>query len=561
MHHSWRLWAPVILLLLAVGCAADGGSGTSLPEGVDVDVTEPLTLNEGVRVIQGDSALLDVTLEADGRLRFHYVGAPELDFAAGDMIVGNEGPGYMGRVLTIDADGDDRLVSLEPVGLDEIIAEGAFSVHMTPDQSEFVEVTDEVGGRSDALGGNFDLIPAEVLDGAGVCEGMGAASVRLTHHLETRGIDTDFVFEKSGFSVRKAGVTVTGGATLTLVLETSGTIDVACAADIIDYLNRRGVGIRPVRWEKRFTIAGILPVSVKFTLTPQLLTDAHITVEPTTMSTTVRVAVDLTAGVLYERGSGISFDTGLDRDVDFDMDIEDGGHAEAAANLHAGLYMDLDINLLKLPRAGAELDASASFTTDDLACTYDWNASVSGSVYLRGDLGVDLGFFSHTFATLNESIGFSAEASGDGGVSLPYCSEDMCMTDADCFMDETCTDGICVENPECTVDADCAGSEVCSAGSCVPGAGLTCDECALMPGFGFCIATGECVPEGEASSCSGDFSTSRSGCMPCEHTDCGSCAGDGFCGWISSEGRCVNDAIHRDSVPASDYISTPSWCS
>ena len=50
--------------------------------------------------------------------------------------------------------------------------------------------------------------------------------------------------------------------------------------------------------------------------------------------------------------------------------------------------------------------------------------------------------------------------------------------------------------------------------------------------------------------------------MACDgYTNCTDCAGNGFCGWDSSTGTCVNDELHRDEIPAESYISTPSWCS
>ena len=547
------------LFALAAGCA--GPSDDAPTAGVDIAIEQPLVLESDVRLPGDDARFLGVSQEADGRFRFRYEAEPEIDFAVGDVLVGNEDRGYQGRVLDIATDGFDRLVTLEPVGLDEVLAEGAFTVRAIPEETELRPVAEDgVGSRSDALLGTFDLVPQEILDGAGSCEGVAAGQIRFKHHLQTRGLDTKVTFDTSGFSVNRAGVTVSGGATLTLELETNAAVDAQCALDVIDALNRQGVGIRPVEWTKSFRVGGILPMSIAFQMTPQLLTEASVFVEPTAMTAAIQVSADMEAGVMYESGRGVGVDTDLTRDVAFDLDLEEGGDARAQADLHAGLYIRLDINRLQLPHAGAELDAHASVNADDAACTYDWNASVRGEVWLRGEVGVDLGFFSRTFADLNERIGFSESASGGDDLELPYCEPDMCTTDADCVgIGETCQDGVCVEDMAC----DCAAGEVCSGGFCVPDpAGIvTCDECALLPGMGWCMATNECVPEAMAGDCGGDFASSRSACIACDgYTTCGDCAGDGFCGWIASEGRCVNDALHRDSVPPADYVSTPSWC-
>ncbi|MAQ18203.1 MAG: hypothetical protein CMN30_25830 [Sandaracinus sp.] len=550
-----------VLLAFAAACAAPAAEQTGpLPEGVRLSVDSPLVLADDVRVPSDDGRLRNVTIEDDGRLRFVYSGTPEIDFVTGQVIVGNEGQGYMGRVLDIAADGDDRLVALEPVGLDEVLAEGAFTLNVMPNEEEFTQVLDDgVGSRADALGGSYELVPTEILDGAGSCEGVAAGQITFRHSLETRGLDTELVFDRSGFTINEAGVKVTGGATLRAEIETTGTVDAQCALDVIDALNRAGVGIRPVQWSKSFRIAGILPVSLSFKLTPQLLTEASLFVEPTSLSAAVMVSADLTAGVVWRNGSGIDVITDLTRDAGFDLDLEEGGDARGNASIHGGLYMRLDINMLQLPQAGAEIDAAANFQTNEAACTYAWDAHASGELWLRGPLGVDLGFFSRTFTTLNERVGFTESASGGDMVDLPYCSADMCTTDADCVgVGETCQDGVCVEDDTC----DCGAGEVCMGTLCFPDPAMitTCDPCTAIPGYAWCEASGECIPQ--TDSCSGDLATSRSACVDCSgYTDCGACAGNGFCGWISSEGRCVNDDLEGRDVPAEDYISTPSWCS
>ena len=549
-----------VLIAFAAACAAPSGSPSGpLPAGVGLTVDRALVLADDVRVPSDDDNLVAVDLEADGRFRFRYSGAPRVDFAAGQVVVGNEGLGYMGRVLDIAEEGNDRLVTLVPVGLDEVLADGAFTLQVTPDESEFMAVSEDgVGSRADALGGSYELVPQEVLDGAGSCEGTAVGQIKFRHQLQTRGLDTELIFDRSGFSINEAGVTVTGGVTLKLEVETAGAVDAQCTLDVIDALNRAGVGVRPVQWSKSFRIAGILPMSLSFKLTPQLTTEATIFVEPTAMTAAVSVSADLTAGVVYESGSGVRFISDLTRDAGFDLDLEEGGDANASASVHAGLYMRLDINRLQLPQAGAELDARATFRSNEAACTYAWDAFVRGDIWLRGPVGVDLGFFSRTFAEVNERIGFSESASGGDMLDLPYCEEDMCTTDADCVgIDETCEMGVCVESRSC----DCGTGETCLAGICVPEP-ATCDQCAALPGMGWCSDTMECMPEANSGDCAGTFAPSRSACIDCTgYADCTSCAGNGYCGWVSSEGRCANDALEAESIPAEDYISTPGWCS
>lgn len=234
-----RRFTLLAALLTLAGCASDAPAPDAQPDGVIVRVDQPLVLADDVVIPSDDDRLVDVLVEGD-RLRFAYAGAPRLPFEVGSLIVGNEGAGYLGRVLDVAVDGDDRLVRIERASLDDLIESGSFRVQLEPSADEIRE-EGEVGARTSALGGRFDLVPTEVLDGSAWCEGLGGAELRLAHTLETTGIDTDFVFEKEGFlGVRKAGVTASGGATLTVVLETEGDLDARCAIDVLEALDWLG---------------------------------------------------------------------------------------------------------------------------------------------------------------------------------------------------------------------------------------------------------------------------------------------------------------------------------
>ncbi|MBX3245645.1 MAG: hypothetical protein KF901_00540 [Myxococcales bacterium] len=518
-RHAWSVL--VLALALSAACAAETPAHEPTPEGVIATIERPLVLADDVVVPSDDARLLEVRFEDDGRLRFVYAGAPERPIGIGAVIVGNEGRGYMGRVLEVEAAGDDRLVRFEPVGLDEVIEDGAFRVQLEPDAAEIL-VEGDVGGLVSPLGGRFDLVPREILDGAGFCEGLGGASLRVSHELETSSIGTDFVFEREGLlGVRKAGVTATGGVILTVVLETEGDLDARCAVDVLEALNARGVRIGARVWEKRFRV-GPLPLSVSLRITPTFTANALVKVEPSRVTTTVVASADLTLGVLYERGRGVRATSALERDASVDVQLSEGGHAEAELRAHAGVFFALDVNFLQLPRAGAELEARASFRTDDLACTYEWEASVSGRAHLRGELGVDLGFFSRTFATLNEERSFTAQRRGEGAVALPWC-------------DDAPTDPVDPADPT-TADERCA-------------AFADCDSCNASAGCGFCEATGVCMSDRRRAECGESWQDSRASCIDCGAlAGCDSCNRNGFCGWCASSGSCLNAADGRPAA-------------
>lgn len=530
-----RLPRSCLLATLALAaCAAEAPAHEPTPEGVIATVERPLTLADDVVVPSDDARLLDVSFEDDGRLRFVYAGAPQLPFSVGSVIVGNEGRGYMGRVVDVEHVGDDRLVSIEPVGLDEVVVDGAFRVQLEPDAAEIV-VEGDVGGLASPLGGRFDLVPREILDGAGFCEGLGGASLRVSHALETSSIGTDFVFEREGLlGVRKAGVTATGGVTLTVVLETEGELDARCAVDVLEALNARGIRIGARVWEKRFRV-GPLPLSVSLRITPTFTANALVKVEPSRVTTTFVATADVALGVVYERGRGVRVTSALERDASVDVQLSEGGHAEAEASAHAGIYFALDVNFLQLPRAGAELDARASFRTDDLVCTYEWEASVAGRAHLRGELGVDLGFFSRTFSTLNEERSFSVQRRGEGAVALPWC-------------DDVPADPVDPADPT-TADERCA-------------AFADCDSCNGSAGCGFCEATGVCMSDRRQAECGESWQDSRASCIDCGALlDCNGCNRNGFCGWCASSGACLNAADGRpDSCEPIDWSTNAASC-
>ncbi|MCU0672226.1 MAG: hypothetical protein MUE69_05465 [Myxococcota bacterium] len=50
-------------------------------------------------------------------------------------------------------------------------------------------------------------------------------------------------------------------------------------------------------------------------------------VEPTRVTTTLTARADLTLGAMYESGRGVYAITELDRDVNLDVELTEGGHA------------------------------------------------------------------------------------------------------------------------------------------------------------------------------------------------------------------------------------------
>lgn len=496
----------VVLGLLA----ACGGDPPSPPaeDGVEVRIERPIVLADGVFVPQADPRFVEVTTLPDGRLRFVFSGGPARPFGEGAIIVGNEGAGYMGRVTRLEARGDEVIVALRPVGLDEVVADGAFVVSIDVgegDREASVSGGDAgVAGIGRPLGGRVALVPGEVFDGAGSCAGSRGITggVRFAHELETRSLRTEVIFDTEGLSVRRAGVKANGRIATKLTFEADGEIDVQCMLDVLALLRARGIPLGARTWTRRADV-GPLPLSFTATLTPRIDASAIVVVEPSRLIATFEGHAELNVGAIYDAERGFELIHDLERRATPSLSVTGPGAAGAEVRLWSGVDLGLSANLLQLPSLGAKLDAHAWIRTDDVECGYNWEAAASGSVFARGPVGVDLGFFSHTFATLTWEHGFEALVNG-GGRNLPWCGGTSCGEASTC--------------------AECNGRE--------------------FEGCGWCPATG-CVPVGPdgASTCEEPVWTRAASCVDCsEATTEAQCGRTSECSWCVELGACVNAA-------------------
>ncbi len=547
-----RLSCLLALCIPFLGCAA-----TTAPpvedNGAVVNVQNEIVLNPEVVLTGDDGALVDAQLLDDGRLELTYAGSPEVEFAAGDIIVGDQGDGYMVRVMAVEEGSNVRRVTTEAATLDDVIESGAFSVGLNPRTEEFILAGDETGGRSSALGGSFSFVNDGLVGGSTSCTGAGGGDVDFTYDFDTDELETEFLFDKSGFArINEVGVELQGSAAVTATLTTSGHVNVQCIMDVVEALR-----LRPIIWQKRFRV-GPLRLRARFTIVPVFEINTNVNIEPTTFETTVRLTGDLDATAAWRRGRGIEVDANLQKDIELDVDLEEGGEASASITAHAGLYFNLDINLLNLPSASATLDAGASIQTNDAACTYDWEAYVEGQAGISGGVGVDLGFFSRDFVTIDESFRFSRATKGGDNVDLPYCEPDTCETDEDCIDGEHCNTeaGIC---QECLMDEHCGGEEMCVSGRCA-GDGdrpdlTSCSSC-IEEGLEWCASSNSCVED--ATDCE-DARTTPSQCVECDAAaDCESCVGiSGVCRF--DETGCFNSGV-RDDWSFGTSAGNPGQC-
>ncbi|MCB9611360.1 MAG: hypothetical protein H6721_09240 [Sandaracinus sp.] len=500
----------VALVLVLVGCS-DAASPPPLEEGVSLTLRRPIVLADDVLIPRNDPRFEEVVFEDDERLRFRFEGGPTRAWREGLLVVGNEGPGYMGRVVELAVEGDERVVRLAPVGLDEVVEDGAFELSLElgdlAREGELELDTDAgVGAVESALGRRVALVPGEFFDGAGSCAGSRGITggVQFSHSLETRSLRTNVIFDTEGFDVRRAGVEATGLVATTLTFEADGEIDVRCMLDVLELLRARGVPLGEHTFTRRVDV-GPLPLSFSVTVSPRMEAGAIVVVEPSKLRATFEGRAELDVGAIYDRGTGFELTHELERHANASLDVTGPGSASAEVQFRSGVDIGLTANLLQLPTLGARLDAHAWIRTDDVECGYQWEAAASGDAHVTGPVGVDLGFFSHTFTTLAWQESFEAVARG-GGRSLPWCST------TDCSAATTCT--------ECNGSGD---FESC----------------------GWCPSENRCLPVGTdgASICGETAWTRLASCTDCATaTTEAECGRTSECSWCPELDACVNAA-------------------
>lgn len=507
------------VIALALVACTDPPPPPPADDGVELTIERALVLADGVLIPRDDPRFLGVAEEDDGRLRFRFDGGPARAIEVGVILVGHEGAGYQGRVTERVLDGDDVVVRLDPVGLDEVIADGAFVLSLDlgerdrdgdgDDDDDDREAPNDdagVGRMESALGGRVALVPGELLDGAGSCAGSRGITggVRFAHELETRSLRTNVIFDVDELSVRRAGVTATGLVATKLTFEADGEIDVRCALDVLALMRARGIPIGARTFTRRVNV-GPVPLSLTVTVTPRLDASAFVVVEPSKLVATFEGRAELHVGAVYDHTTGFELTQSLERRATPSLSVTGPGSASAEVRLRAGVDVGLTANLLQLPSLGARLDAHAWIRTNDVECGYHWEAAASGDVHVTGPVGVDLGFFSHTFTTLAWERGFEAIATG-GGSSLPWCDA------TDCSAATTCS--------ECH-DRERGG------------------EC------GWCPSSGSCLPVGTdgSSTCEGPTWTRLASCTDCATaTTEAQCGRTSECSWCPELDACVNAA-------------------
>jgi len=130
-NFTTKITTVVLLLLIALtqGCYKQEGELTVTPPGGGNN--DDLTLKEDVQVI--DSTQIELVSDASelerGIYRFEVAdGAPEI--MEGDVIVGEQGLGFLRKVIEINESGNELTLVTRQATLEEVIAAGSFDLQL-----------------------------------------------------------------------------------------------------------------------------------------------------------------------------------------------------------------------------------------------------------------------------------------------------------------------------------------------------------------------------------------------------------------------------------------------
>jgi len=455
---SHRAVLPALLLSVALSaCVAetastDGPAHWERPEGMHVDVIQPLVLTEQARVPEMDPSFESVEVHED-HIVFHLAAQLVEPLEPGHIISGlgnsyEEQAGYLRKVVTVSPLTDGRLeVTTESAALSEFLAEGEFDVQYDPfpdsEAPDLTDLGDGVAGRSDALdtrGGGIVLIGSPT----GLrCGGGTATDVTFTPIFT---IDPEFEARlKIGISGPRGGWNPLGwrppapkvdefylkmGASVTVGLdvESEGGWDAVCVMDFYD-----GAALPDIPLPDVMFWVGPVPVWIQNEIEPIFTVDMDVRVATDSFASHQSATIGLEAGVQYEDGDWSAiWEPEASTSSGVTATDDDGGDVSATFRLSAGLEYQARLYSALGPNFGIEM-----FVEDEvkaLAPEYcEWTEQLDAGVTATfgGELEIGAGPIDWTVAQIQiaevDLLRFPVDS--DAG-TFPWC--DSCSSSITC---------------------------------------------------------------------------------------------------------------------------------
>ncbi|WP_437586829.1 hypothetical protein [Sorangium sp. So ce1000] len=392
-------------------CAAessDAADPTELPTPGVVDVVRPLTLSERARVPEKEPGFVAAAL-GDHELVITHDGSM-LPFAAGDVLGGTQGGGYLARVVSVRAL-DATRVALEttPAPLTEFITEGHFHVHY--DAREYARAIDDHLARAIELGVEdgeqvasaaealkissgasmklLDLSSASLPASCGITA-HGTAALDVTAELSP-ALDLEVHVGPRGKlnpvpELKQLRLVASGQLDVSARLHAAGTVTGTCAVDLLELAG----GVPSIPLPTLTFWVGPVPVVVTTDVVPRAKADLGLSFTAAEVEADAQATAEIEAGVDYSNGkwSTIWEPSGSasgSASIGAPGLITASGKVSAGAELRARLYGIVG------PNVGVQAYARVRAETAPPYCSYD--ARVDGGVraYAEAVAGVSVG--------------------------------------------------------------------------------------------------------------------------------------------------------------------------
>ena len=486
MRSRGGIFRLLLSISLLAGCTSDddgGGTGVRRSDQPDVTVLRPPVLRDEARSPVLDEGLTTVDVLPD-RLVLTYREAPSVPPAAGEVISGVLGGGYLRRILSVNQLAPNRFEAItEGAVLTDYFADVHFIARFEP-PSEVWNEGEGVGSRSDALGGSVNLISAEL----GKCEfESGVVEV---------GADFSPVFEMevdiSFWDGLKEFRFVVGGNIEVFTELATNEGSVSCSWD-------RTFESLQKEFTTTFAI-GFVPVIVTHTLVPEgkFTIGGEVTIPG--VSFEARGGIGFTAGAVYENDAWSPI-ADATRNGSASFNIEEGGDVTITSRLTAGINYQAKL----YDALGPQMNLGPFIAGEARSDLCNWDTKVEIGMQLNIGARAEIPVIDYSLYEYNSGpIDLVSGAIAEGEGMWAWCGGDAGTEDP------------------------CSGFTDCD--SCASSAGVACGWC-----------DGSCTSETRRGECGGDWIDSRSACVDCgSYGDCGSCVRDGYCGWCPGMG-CLND--------------------
>ena len=487
-----RLLLAAALAGTAIGCVNEPPVQVE-EEHPEVIILEELVLTEAARQVELDTAFANMDIQAD-RLIVGYRGAPMIPISVGNVLGGNEGGGYIRRVIAVNDLGDGRIEYLtEEAALPDFFGAGEFEVRW-------------VGGNAVAPGGEGDAFAEEALSlnftRSGEnrwCNAAAGGNIEVTPNLQTSISPNYRVSFTGGF---KASATLSGSVTAGVTVNANANGTFNCAANLGTVLTP--AQLAAVSWNstRSLRIGTFLTMDVTQSIQP--FADLQINGNFNTGRTTATISgrASLRAGFEYDDGFNAIWTPSAR--VTGNFTALEGGMAHVDASLNAGVNyrISLSAGALGFSVSGitgeARLAANVAGAADANICNWTLTANAGASLGLEAN-----------------ALGYNFSREWPLGTPIMYSRMGRVRTCSDANSDagpvqDTGMAGT-ARGEACTASDQCAGADICarngtamtqccvgaagaatSAADCCGGMTLVSGRCTLVERGSACEQTADC---------------------------------------------------------------------